>query len=205
MESLDEIYAALERPLALAAQDDHRYLSRIKNLDRTIPLLASRAAAAVSSPKARRAFKELATAFADYPALGTDAKRAAVRKGLDLIARARNTQAEGEPSPEGGRVGKSGEGTKTYRVPIVRFKGVGEKTAARLGKLGIADSWQALWSIPREYQIQLPPRPVSELSPGMIGTVDVRVTSVRRPFRIRSGVRIYEVLFEDDSGTVPAV
>jgi ATP-dependent DNA helicase RecG len=82
---------------------------------------------------------------------------------------------------------------------------VNDKTAAKLARLGIATAWDALWNLPRDYEERLPLQPVRTLRPGTVATVDVRTIAVGRPFRARSGVRIFEAHFEDETGRVCGV
>ncbi|MDP3937167.1 MAG: ATP-dependent DNA helicase RecG, partial [Deltaproteobacteria bacterium] len=119
--------------------------------------------------------------------------------GLDLVSRLR---AAGGRSAQGVALEKI---RKALTRPITDFKGVREKTAARLERLGIKTAWDALWTLPRDYEERLPARPVATLRQGEAATVEVRLLSYRPMFRARSGVRVHEGLFEDDSGTIGAV
>ncbi len=193
MDTLRPILEALEKPLTFAAQEDHRNLARVKGLHQVIPALAARGAGATRSPDARRALEDLARAFADFSSLDLEAQRDAVRRGLELLGRARTAQSQ-----EVARV-------EALRKPITDYRGVSEKTAARLAKLGIGTVWDALWNLPRDYEERLPLQPVRTLRPGTVATVDVRTIALGRPFRARSGVRIFEALFEDETGRVSGV
>lgn len=89
--------------------------------------------------------------------------------------------------------------------PTTAFKGVGTKTALKLARLGIHSAWDALWTLPRSYEERPPPCPVSAIRPGETVTLDVQLVTAGRPFRTRSGLRIYQAVFRDDSGPIRAV
>ncbi len=194
METLSEILDALRRPLDMAARDGHARIGRIRGLERTIPALAEQGAARARSAQARAALGELASTFAGYAVLDPDARRAAVDQGLVLLERARQA---GESAPAAA--------PDALRVPITRFRGVGEEIAGKLARLGIRTAWDALWTLPRTYEERLPPRPVRAIRQNTIATLDARVLSLTPPRRARSGLRIFEAIFEDETGTIPAV
>ncbi len=199
METLADILQALEKPLSFAAQDNLKNLPRTKGLERTIPVLADRGAAFTKNPVAREAFLELARTFRTFPDLDPADQQRAVRRGLDLLFRAR-TAGRGEDPPSDLEAIR-----KALARPITTFRGVGPKVAERLERLGIRTAWDALWTLPRDYEERLPAQPAATVREGESATVEVRLLSCRPGFRARSGVRIHEALFEDDSGTIGAV
>ncbi len=201
MENLTDILSALEKPLSFAAHDDLRNLGRIKGLEKTIPTLASRGAASARDPNAQAAFRELARTFSAFPALALSEQRAAVRKGLDLLTRLKKDA--GSAGPED--VPETAALIETLKRPMTAFKGVRAKTAEKLARLDIHTAWDALWSLPRSYQERPPPCPVSAVRPGEMVTLEVQLVGAGRPFRARSGLKIFQALFKDDSGPIRAV
>ncbi|MFQ5457601.1 MAG: ATP-dependent DNA helicase RecG [Myxococcota bacterium] len=204
METLAEILSALEKPLAFASHDNLRNLDRIKGLEKTIPSLAARGAASAADPEMREAFRELARTFDAFPALGQSGQRAAVRRGLDLLTRLKR-EGSGRKTAAGAGAGERDALREALGRPMTSFKGVRAKTAGKLARLGIHTAWDALWTLPRDYQERPPPGPIAGLRPGAIATIDATLVSAGRPFRTRSGLKIYEALFRDDSGAIRAV
>ena len=88
--------------------------------------------------------------------------------------------------------------------PVSGLKGVGTKTAAGLGRLGIASVRDLLFYRPRRYEPPAPQRKLGELFAGEEASIDVEVVnaSVRRTRRRH--LTILEAFVRDDTGSTVA-
>ena len=83
---------------------------------------------------------------------------------------------------------------------LTSLEGIGEKTAGRLGSLGVFKAEDLLFFFPRTYQDRTSPKPISELEPGNYSTVQGQVLSLsERKFRRRGTM---EILITDGRGVV---
>ncbi len=81
------------------------------------------------------------------------------------------------------------------------LKGVGPKRSDALKKLGIGSARDLLFHLPRRYDDASTIRPVATLEVGMDATAVGRIRS-KGVLPTRSGLRIFQVVLEDDSGYI---
>lgn len=86
-------------------------------------------------------------------------------------------------------------------VPLVRLKGIGEKSAAPYAKAGIESIYDLLRYYPRTYRTYTAPVKISELYEGYVGAVSVRVCGDFFQKDIR-GKTISTVSVEDETGRI---
>ena len=93
------------------------------------------------------------------------------------------------------------------RVPLetpIRFlKGVGDKRAEALHRLGIHTAGDLLYHVPTRYEDASTIVPISALAPGMDATALGRVIS-KGILPTRKGLRIFHVVLQDPSGMIEA-
>ena len=83
---------------------------------------------------------------------------------------------------------------------LTSLEGIGDKTAGRLGSLGIFRAEDLLFFFPRIYQDRTSPKPISALIPGNFSTVQGQVLSLsERKFHPRGTL---EILLTDGRGVV---
>ncbi len=86
-------------------------------------------------------------------------------------------------------------------MPVTYLKGVGERRAEMLRKLGIVTAGDLLYHIPHRYEDASTVAPISSLEPGMDATVIGRVIS-KGVIPTRKGLRIFQAVVQDDSGMI---
>jgi ATP-dependent DNA helicase RecG len=112
------------------------------------------------------------------------------------------------PPPEGRRPApRAGASTSGRRVrldtPIMFLKGVGERRAASLHKLGVHTAGDLLYHIPHRYEDASTVAPISSLAPGMDATIIGTVIS-KGIIPTRKGLRIFQAVVRDASGMIEA-
>ena len=103
------------------------------------------------------------------------------------------------------RTGRPPAGTVQSRLrldmPVTYLKGVGERRAEMLRKLGIVTAGDLLYHIPHRYEDASTVSPISSLEPGMDATVIGTVIS-KGVIPTRKGLRIFQAVVRDDSGMI---
>lgn len=102
-----------------------------------------------------------------------------------------------------GAVGASGRPHVALDTPIQFLKGVGERRAELLQRLGIRTAGDLLWHVPHRYEDASTLTPISALAPGMDATVMGRVVS-KGVLPTRKGLRIFQAVIRDESGMIEA-
>lgn len=87
----------------------------------------------------------------------------------------------------------------TLEMPVQFLKGVGERRAELLHRLGIRTAGDLLYHVPHRYEDATTVTPVSEVEPGMDVTVMGRVVS-KGVLPTRKGLRIFQAVVEDRTG-----
>jgi ATP-dependent DNA helicase RecG len=104
------------------------------------------------------------------------------------------------------RVGRTAPaGTVQSRIrldmPVTYLKGVGERRAEMLRKLGVVTAGDLLYHIPHRYEDASTVSHIAALEPGMDATVIGRVIS-KGVIPTRKGLRIFQAVVRDDSGMI---
>lgn len=84
-------------------------------------------------------------------------------------------------------------------MPVQFLKGVGERRAESLHRLGIRTAADLLYHVPHRYEDASTVTPIKEVEPGMDVTVMGRVIS-KGVLPTRKGLRIFQAVVEDRSG-----
>ncbi len=87
----------------------------------------------------------------------------------------------------------------TLEMPVQFLKGVGERRAESLHRLGIRTAADLLYHVPHRYEDASTVTPIKEVEPGMDVTVMGRVIS-KGVLPTRKGLRIFQAVVEDRSG-----
>ncbi|MGE5404053.1 MAG: OB-fold nucleic acid binding domain-containing protein, partial [Candidatus Saccharibacteria bacterium] len=88
--------------------------------------------------------------------------------------------------------------------PVRYIKGVGPQREKQLNRLGIADTYDLLWHIPRTYVDRSATMRVADLKVGEVALVFGRIRTVMES-TTRRGMKITKALIGDTSGNVTAV
>jgi ATP-dependent DNA helicase RecG len=86
-------------------------------------------------------------------------------------------------------------------TPIMYVKGVGERRAAALHRIGIHTAGDLLYHIPHRYEDASSIAPIASLVPGEDATIIGRVIS-KGIIPTRKGLRIFQAVVQDDSGMI---
>lgn len=89
-----------------------------------------------------------------------------------------------------------------HRIPITTLKGVGDKLAERLGKLGLVSVQDVLFHLPLRYEDRSRVYPIATLVPGTSATVIAEVVSSEISYGRR---RLLKVRVRDDTGVLNVV
>ena len=90
-------------------------------------------------------------------------------------------------------------GRVTLEMPVQFLKGVGERRADLLHRIGIHTAGDLLYHVPRRYEDASTITPIRDVEPGMEVTVLGRVIS-KGVLPTRKGLRIFQAVVKDDTG-----
>ncbi len=93
----------------------------------------------------------------------------------------------------------------TIDGPVAAVKGIGEKKAQHLKKLGIVSAADLLYYMPRDYESQGTSARISELKDGEVFNVNAVITGEPSFRRIKSGLNLAKFSLKDETGWVEAV
>jgi ATP-dependent DNA helicase RecG len=85
--------------------------------------------------------------------------------------------------------------------PVIKIKGIGEKTEKDLNKLGIFTVSDIIQHYPRTYDMHEPPIPISELEEGNVATIEASVLNSAVTKQVRN-LRIISCRVKDYSGVL---
>jgi ATP-dependent DNA helicase RecG len=92
-------------------------------------------------------------------------------------------------------------GSVRLDMPVTYLKGVGERRAALLRRLGIVTAGDLLTHVPHRYEDATTVSPIAALAVGMDATIVGTVIS-KGVLPTRRGLRIFQVVLRDDSGMI---
>lgn len=223
MDMCQELLDKIAGPLNFAAADGGRHLPLIKDLGRTMTILATRLGSEISRlfPSASDRPRELSGSviiaeftaiFADFDQLPPDQKPKQVDKALLLIREIKNllTQVSPATSYHSTQVTDDVSVSEAPTVrcdeklsqPVLAVKGVGVKTAHLLERKGLTTIEDLIYFLPRRYEDRRFPVKISQARVGIRETITgtVRNAEIRR-----YGKRpVFEVTIEDDTGLLKA-
>lgn len=93
----------------------------------------------------------------------------------------------------------------TLNDPVAAVKGIGEKKAKLLNKLGIDTIADLIYYMPRDYESQGKSARISELKDGEVFNVTAVIAGEPSLKRIRSGLNLAKFSLKDETGWVEAV
>lgn len=107
----------------------------------------------------------------------------------------------GGGSRAGGAAGASGSRRVWLDTPVAYLKGVGERRAELLARLGVRTARDLLYHIPRRYEDATTVSRIGTLEPGMDATILGRVIS-KGVLPTRKRLRIFQAVLRDSSGMI---
>lgn len=89
--------------------------------------------------------------------------------------------------------------------PVSRLKGIGEKRAEALARLGIQTPYDLLYHVPRHYLDYTAPVPIAATQPGETSVIRVKIVNKSAPQYIRKGMTIYKAVATDEVSDITIV
>jgi ATP-dependent DNA helicase RecG len=183
------LWAALHRPLVLAARDNFRLLDEDPTLGRRLCDAAQALAAAWPADADAARLGEYADRLRELEAEDRGGRARLVALGLRLCAEAR--PPEGEPSAVAEPPAEEGADLPPWAAPLTVLHGVGPVVARRLAARGLLTVEDLLYFLPREYQDRRDVRELTELVEGERATT--RGVVLRATQRRARGRRMVEL------------
>ncbi len=199
---LEEILAAIEKPLQFASGHDFANLRTLKGLDSYLSRWLDRAAALSLSPRRQDLFRKLRLQANDFDNLDLAQKKARVQEIQKIL---QDLKCEGEaplPCQPWPTQAEFRQSRKDLQTSIQFIKGVGPRLAEILKKKNIVTVEDALYFLPRLYQDRRQIKTISQLSVGKIETVMGTVQRAEMSYYRRR--RTFEMMIGDETGTLVA-
>ncbi len=89
--------------------------------------------------------------------------------------------------------------------PITKLKGVGAKREEALHRLGLYTPYDLLYHIPRNYLDYSNPLPLSQVQPGEVSVIRVKIAQKLPPQYIRKGMTIFKTVATDEVNDITIV
>ena len=192
--SLEEILAAIEKPLAFAAKNSFANLPHIKNLGEVIPFLADKALSDTNDNNYKELLYNLKKLFSSYASLDEFRKQAVIQQSLGILKELRAPVSAFEP--EALRHVSWHDARKMLNSSIQYVKGVGPKLSAILARKNISTLEDALYFLPRTYLDRRKFQKIAALRPGEDATIMGLIISTGKTssFKRRN---IFEIAVDD--------
>ena len=204
MRKLEDIVAALYKPINYISKNSFANLDIVKGLENSIISLAKEALSLTLDSEKSGLIQEVVRSFTGFDSLDSSLKKARILDSLRLIERIKGDSRL--PQSHGGEVSSVEflEKIKELSAPIQFIKGVGPKLSIILKKKGIETVEDALYFIPRKYEDRRNIKLISKLEEGKTETVLGEILILGAVSYKRSRKRIFEMVVGDRSGTITA-
>ena len=93
----------------------------------------------------------------------------------------------------------------TLQTPIKNLYGIGEKTAERLERLGLAKVEDLLFYFPRRWDDFTKVKVIGDLRAGETATVRAKVSQIKNERSPRQRLNLTKAILVDESGQIPAL
>ncbi|MDD4240090.1 MAG: ATP-dependent DNA helicase RecG [Smithellaceae bacterium] len=212
MESFKKNLLKIEQPLIFAARDNHKNLSHIRELGKSLSVLIAAQTQAIP-PAAKNIFElplqHMARIFLDYDAQETAVKKTKIAEAASILERLKkaadafNATSPLSPQQEE-QISQRIEDLKTsaekLALPVQFLKGVGPKMAARFAAKKIFTVFDLLYFLPRTYEDRREIRKINTLETEKVQTVIAEVAACE--FRQYGRKRILEIAVHDNTGSM---
>lgn len=223
MDKCLELLDKIAGPLNFSASDGGRHLPLIKDLGRTMTILAARLGNEIlrlfSSAPERPCelsdsgiIAEFTAIFADFDRLPPDQKPKRVEKALLLIREIKNLLTQVSPATpyHSTQVADNISVSENLAVsrgeklsqPVLAVKGVGVKTVHLLERKGLTTVEDMIYFLPRRYEDRRFPVKISQARVGIRETITGTVRNAE--IRHYGKRQVFEVTIEDDTGLLKA-
>ncbi len=160
--SLQEIIAAIRRPLAFASKDGFTHLNVVKGLESALTGLCDQGRKLVLPAETQMGLALLKSAVSGIDALGAEAKRAAVTRSLEILDSLSVAPSASPLTPE-----ELDRRLKALATPLQFVKGIGPKLGERLAAKGLKTVEDVLYFLPIRYEDRRDVKKIRELTPGI--------------------------------------
>ncbi|MBP1723873.1 MAG: recG [Deltaproteobacteria bacterium] len=199
---LDEILAAIEKPIHYASGHDFANLKTLKGLEVYMAHWVDRVSALSLSPERQSLFQRLRILAQGFDSLNQAEKKARVLEVQKIIQDLRCEDEATLPCHPWPTRDEFIQFRKDLQTSIQFIKGVGPRLAEILRKKNILTVEDALYFLPRLYQDRRQIKTISQLAVGKIETVMGTVLQAdMTPYRRR---KTFELTIGDETGTLIA-
>ena len=199
---LDEILAAIEKPIHYASGHDFANLKTLKGLEVYMAHWVDRVSALSLSPQRQSLFQRLRILAQGFDSLNLAEKKARVLEVQKIIQDLRCEDEATLPCHPWPTRDEFIQFRKDLQTSIQFIKGVGPRLAEILRKKNILTVEDALYFLPRLYQDRRQIKTISQLAVGKIETVMGTVLQAdMTPYRRR---KTFELTIGDETGTLIA-
>jgi ATP-dependent DNA helicase RecG len=199
---LEEILAAIEKPIQFASGHDFANLKTLKGLELYFARWLEKAGALILSPRRKDLFQTLHEQLQGFDGMDLMGKKARVREVQKIIHDLKCEDEASLPCQPWPTQAEFHQSRKELQTSIQFIKGVGPRLSELLKKKNILTVEDALYFLPRLYQDRRQIKTISQLTAGKIETVIGTVLKAdMTPYRRR---RTFELTVGDETGTLIA-
>jgi ATP-dependent DNA helicase RecG len=199
---LEEILAAIEKPIQFASGHDFANLKTLKGLELYIARWLEKAGALTLSPRTKDLFQRLHEQLQGFDGMDLMVKKARVREVQRIIHDLKCEDEVSLPCQPWPTQTEFHQSRKELQTSIQFIKGVGPRLSEVLKKKNILTVEDALYFLPRLYQDRRQIKTISQLTAGKIETVMGTVLQANLTFYGRR--RTFELTVGDETGTLIA-
>jgi ATP-dependent DNA helicase RecG len=199
---LEEILAAIEKPLQFASGHDFANLKTLKGLELYVSRWLEKAAFLPRSPRRQDLFQRFRQQAQGFDTLDLAGKKARVLEMQKIIQDLKCEDEAPLPCQPWPTQAEFRQSRKDLQTSIQFIKGVGPRLAEILKKKNIVTVEDALYFLPRLYQDRRQIQTISQLAVGKIETVMGTVQSAEMSYYRKR--RTFELVIGDETGTLVA-
>lgn len=198
---LEQILAAIERPLAFASKKNFTGLANIKGFDKLIPSLAARGFALTQDPNCRTCFKKIQAGFHGFYEMTADHQKQVILEALDSLEKIRSLNQTKSDGPAPALAPE--QYFRAMQTSLLEIKGIGPKIYESFLRKNIKTVEDILYLLPRAYIDRRRIQKISEMQPGMYATATGKVLSTGKALAA-GRKKIFELIIHDGSGSLRA-
>jgi ATP-dependent DNA helicase RecG len=199
---LEEILAAIEKPLQFASGHDFANLKTLKGLELYVSRWLEKAAVLSLSPRRQDLFQRLRLQAQGFDNLDLAGKKARVLEIQKIIHDLKCEDEASLPCQLWPTQAEFRQSRKDLQTSIQFIKGVGPRLSEILKKKNIITVEDALYFLPRLYQDRRQIKTISQLAVGKIETVMGTVQRAEMSYYRKR--RTFEMMIGDETGTLMA-
>ncbi len=195
--TLEDILAAILKPLEFASRDDFSRIGSVKGLSSLIPRLCADAAAIGAMSQEAARLIRLKDTFLCFDQLADDDKKKAVSSALTALSDILQVRAPRAQTPAM-PVEDTGISLKMLKTPLSALKGIGPSLSAMLARKGLSTVEDFLYRLPIRYEDR---SRIKRIRDATAGAAELVTGEVLAAGEARYGRRrLYELVISDGSG-----